>query len=168
MRALMCRTLRMLSFSQLIGLGSGHLARIDESIHAYVRQLFYRAGHARAQGLAAERIDLAIPLIVRSTILLLTLGNGSRHSWKQNEGGAGNCHPHSGTIFGSHTVRLPLAQQGQALCASLPCAKFTRKRTFRASPIRLYEYMAVVAVVRPSSKSGLTCSNVIKKPSRRV
>jgi hypothetical protein len=116
----------MLSFSpQFIGLGSGHLARIDESIHAYVRQLFYRAGHAGAQGLTAERIDLAIPLVVRSTILLLTLGNGSRHSWKQNERGGGNCNPHSGTVFGSHSIQLLLAQQGQAPCASLQCAKFT-------------------------------------------
>jgi hypothetical protein len=115
MCALMCRTLRMLSFlPQLIGLGSGHLARIDESIHAYVRELFYRAGHAGAKGLTAERIDLAIPLIVRSTILFLTLGNGSRNSWKQNEGGGGNCNPHSGTVFGSHIIQLLLAQQGQA------------------------------------------------------
>jgi hypothetical protein len=111
MRALVCRTLRMLSFlPQLIGLGSGHLARIDESSHAYVRQLFCRAGHAGAQGLAANRIDLAIPLIVHSTILLLTLGNGSRHSWKQNECGGGNCNPHSGTVFGSQIIQLLLAR----------------------------------------------------------
>jgi len=165
MRALMCRTLGMLSFSpQFIGLGSGHLARIDKSIHANVRQLFYRTGHAGAQGLAAERIDLAIPLVVRSTILLLTLGNGSRHSWKRKEGGGGNCNPHSGTAFGSHSTQLLLAQQAEAPC--FPLHVFTEADISRsADPAAL---MSTWQPVRPSSKSRLTCSSAIAKRSRRV
>ena len=99
MRAFMCGALSMLQF---IGLDSRHLASIYESIDAYVRKLPSRAGHARAQGLAAGLIGFAIPLIVPATIAILALSNGSSHSWKQNEGEGGNCRVDRGGVPGSH------------------------------------------------------------------
>lgn len=88
--------------SQFVSLRSCQLAGIDKSVNAQVRELPYRAVHARAERLAAERVYLAIPLIVRSTILSLALCNGSSHSSKQNQ--RESCRIHSGPVVGSHEL----------------------------------------------------------------
>jgi len=100
----MRRTMGILrSPTQLIDLGSRHFSRIDESVHADIRELPYSVGHAFAQGLALKRKVTAIALIVHQTILLLTLSNGGRHCWKQKQSEYGNRNI-SGIVFGSHSI----------------------------------------------------------------
>jgi hypothetical protein len=95
------RMMKMLSSpTQLIDFASRHFSCIDESVYADIRELPYSMGHAPAQGLL-EPIVTAIALIVHETILLLTLSNGGRHSWKQKEAEAGN---RNTTAFGPHSI----------------------------------------------------------------
>jgi hypothetical protein len=98
------RMMKMLSSpTQLIDFASRHFSCIDESVYADIRELPYSMGHAPAQGLL-EPIVTAIALIVHETILLLTLSNGARHSWKQKEAEAGNRSTDSRTPFGPHSI----------------------------------------------------------------
>ena len=104
MRALVSRVLRRGLLPQAVGLGFCHLAAIDERRHANIRHLLDGARHAGAKRLAADRIGAAIALIVRSTILPHTVGNGC-DGRKQNEEGRGDCHRRGGTISGSHVAQ---------------------------------------------------------------
>jgi hypothetical protein len=98
------RTMRKLSSpTQLIDFASRHFSRIDKSVYADIRELPYSMGHAPAQGLE-EPIVTAIALIVHETILLLTLSDRGRYSWKQKDAEGGNRSTDSRTAFGSHSI----------------------------------------------------------------
>src|SRR5262249_48127195 len=98
------RLFRCWLLAQTVCLSLAHLTGIDESRHAHPRHLLDRARHAGAQGLAADRIGVAIALIVDATILLHPFGD-RRHGWSENEDGGGDCHGRGGTISGFHVTR---------------------------------------------------------------